>query len=233
MTRLAVLTDLHYGTTPDPDQSGEHALEFLNRAITLLNTRLQPDILLLGGDLIHDPDAPNAKTLCMELRKALDQLHHPWLAVPGNHDLPPDSFYQVFERPAPAVDVNTLRILPIVDPEAPGWNAERQDADLQAMISLTLDHTGPVAILQHMSLHPPDTQAARFNLTNAETVIQTMHEANIHLSISGHYHPGFTLQKGPIHFIGCRALCEAPHPLTLINLAPNQPPRITEHSLNA
>ena len=233
MTRLAVLTDLHYGITPKPDQSGERALEFLERAVHQLNTSLKPDMALLAGDLLHDPDAANAIELCRELKTVLQKLDAPYLVIPGNHDLPPASFYEVFDQPATAVDIKELRILPMLDPETPGWNAERQTTDLDAMTSLTADHPGPVAILQHMSLHPPATDAAPFNLTNADQVIEIMHTASIHLSISGHHHAGFQLQDGPIHFIGCRALCEPPHPLTCINLTPEGNPLITEHTLDA
>ncbi len=232
MLRLAVITDLHQTSTRHrPDQQGDRAIYFLTHIVAALNESIAPDIVLVAGDIINDPAASDAIERCHVLNGILSHLDAPRIVIPGNHDLAPADFYKIFPRPAVFTDIGHLRILSLVDPEEPGSNARRTADGLDLMRLARDDHSGSIAVLQHMSLHPPHTEFSPFNLTNAEDVIDTMTEARIGLSISGHHHAGFHCTQEGISFISCRALCEEPHPVTLIEWDGESPPVNREWSL--
>ena len=76
MTGRAIhISDLHRGANESPE---------VDAALTALVAELAPSVVIVTGDLSNRGRAA-------ELRRArtlLDALPAPWLAVPGNHDLP-------------------------------------------------------------------------------------------------------------------------------------------------
>ena len=83
MTRLAFLTDLHFGYE-------RHELR--GALITAVNAT-QPDLVVCAGDLAHRA----RRGLLSAGRRLLDELDAPWFVVPGNHDVP---LYNVVARMA-------------------------------------------------------------------------------------------------------------------------------------
>lgn len=79
--RIAHLSDLHFGRT-DPT-----AVDALGRAIEAL----APDLVVVSGDLTQRAQHDEFRAA----RAFLDALKAPWLAVPGNHDVPA---WEVWER---------------------------------------------------------------------------------------------------------------------------------------
>lgn len=81
MTRLAHLSDLHFGT----DAPG--------LAVVLADRlrRIAPDLVIVSGDLTQRARPSQFRAA----RAFLDGLGLPWLAVPGNHDIP---LYMLPER---------------------------------------------------------------------------------------------------------------------------------------
>jgi 3',5'-cyclic AMP phosphodiesterase CpdA len=73
--RLLHLSDLHSGTVEDP------AVE---RAVTLLIERSEPQLIVASGDLTHRGRAEQHERAAA----FLSRLGPPVLAVPGNHDIP-------------------------------------------------------------------------------------------------------------------------------------------------
>jgi len=71
-TRAALISDLHLGVYKDPG--------FMARLAARLNA-LQPDCVLIAGDLLYAPDAP-----LDALFAGLKGIHSPVYAVLGNHD---------------------------------------------------------------------------------------------------------------------------------------------------
>jgi len=100
------------------------------RTVCRLNKLVQPDITVILGDVIDDGSSPDAEKNLLHIRSILDKLHSPYITVPGNHDNSPEAFYQVFARPNDIEDVAGLRLLSFVDQEMPGYNARRNDRDL-------------------------------------------------------------------------------------------------------
>lgn len=74
MRRIAHLSDLHFGT--EPERLAENLLACL--------ARLAPDLVVITGDLTQRARAWQFR----RARAFLDALPAPWLAVPGNHDVP-------------------------------------------------------------------------------------------------------------------------------------------------
>jgi 3',5'-cyclic AMP phosphodiesterase CpdA len=83
--RLLHLSDLHTGTLEDP------AVE---RAVTLLIERTQPELIVASGDLTHRGRREQHARAAAFLRR----LGPPVLAIPGNHDIP-WAFPARFTRP--------------------------------------------------------------------------------------------------------------------------------------
>ena len=122
---IAILNDLHFGVSEGAARKCEYAQIFLKRAVRRLNQLIRPDIVLVLGDLLNDGESPDAVERLHALRKVLDTLDAPYLAIPGNHDPAPDDFYAVFARPADMVDIGGVRFLPFLDAACPGCNARR------------------------------------------------------------------------------------------------------------
>jgi 3',5'-cyclic AMP phosphodiesterase CpdA len=74
-TRLLHLSDLHTGTTEDPDVA---------RALTTLIGRTEPELIVASGDLTHRGRRDQHERAAQLLRS----FGLPLLAIPGNHDIP-------------------------------------------------------------------------------------------------------------------------------------------------
>ena len=85
MTRIVHLSDLHYGRDrPELEQPLLDCIHGLN-----------PDLVAISGDFTQ-----RARVSQFErARSFLDRLHHPWMAVPGNHDTPLDNLWVRLLRP--------------------------------------------------------------------------------------------------------------------------------------
>ncbi|WP_042703261.1 metallophosphoesterase, partial [Azospirillum sp. B506] len=81
MKRLAHISDLHFGRI---DQRVVDGL--------LADLRAQaPDLIIISGDFVQRAKARHFE----EARVFLEKLPFPYMAVPGNHDIP---VYNVFKR---------------------------------------------------------------------------------------------------------------------------------------
>jgi len=180
---------------------------------------IRPDAVVILGDLIDDGRAADATERLQALKGIVDLLEAPTIVIPGNHDVEPDRFYEIFERPAETIDIGPVRFLPFVDPEEPGWNARRLPHDLERMARARAGHAGPIVALQHVPLFPPGSTPCPHAYTNAEDIVRAMEDHAITLSLSGHYHKGTeTIRQGGSTYVNVKALCEAPFNVTLVQL---------------
>lgn len=217
--KIAAISDIHLAATDaEPTRRCHLADLLLQRAVNRVNTVIRPDLTLLLGDIIESGRAPEADAQWARLREILDGLASPWLALPGNHDADPAAFYRHFPDPGDVCEVAGARFLRFLDPEAPGWNAVRTEAGLEQMAA-GRNHDGPVIMLQHCSLFPPETSDCPFHYTNAADIVARMPGSGITLAISGHYHAGVDLIRHPAgSFIITPALCEPPFSFLEIDL---------------
>lgn len=215
--RIAVITDVHFSARPvEMDiRKGQWGDVLLQRTVYLLNRYIKPDVTVVLGDLLNDHEDAEARDLLRTTRKVLDKLTMPWLAIPGNHDPDPQTFYTIFDQ-VDHLDVKGTRIVTFDDAEQPHHNAHRSDADFARMASLAAEHHGPLVAVQHVPTCEPRT-IANYGYTNHEQVNAAMREHGYTLSIAGHDHAGVELQAYEgTQILGVRALCETPYPFAVV-----------------
>jgi histidinol phosphatase-like PHP family hydrolase len=222
--RLAVISDTHFHhdrSVAFGSRRGGIADLLLLRAVQRLNRFVQPDLVVVLGDLVNDGTLPQADEQFQTLRRVLDLLRMPWIALPGNHDGAPARFFHHFPPPPAAVDVAGVRFLSFIDPEEPGYNARRLTRDLERLDQARWDGwKGPVVSLQHVPLFPPGRHACPYNYVNATEIMERMERGGITLALGGHYHAGIDLFCcGAQHFAAAPALCEAPFPYLVLDIA--------------
>ncbi len=211
--RIAIIADLHRQTY-DPggaaQRQGYFADIFLLRTVHRLNRFIRPDVTLVLGDLLDEPNAGRAARLLAGLRRILDLLESPCIVLPGNHDPAPDVFYRTMPRPPEQMDVQGVRLLPFADQQTEGYNARRSAPDIARLAAARRDFNGPIVTVQHVPLSPPGRSACPYNYANAPDIISAMRAQGINFAISGHYHRGMELADAGMTFIAAPALCEQP-----------------------
>lgn len=215
---LAVISDVH-DAPAGAGHAGEYGQILLTRAVRRLNRFIRPDAVVVLGDLLEDPEAPDAMDRLRRLKGVLDLLEAPVVVIPGNHDPEPDRFYQVFERPPEQIDVAGVRLVPFVDPPEPGYHARRTPYDLERMRLARRGHSGPILCLQHVPVLPPGETPSPYGYTNIDQVLAAMEEAGITLAVGGHYHPGTALvRRGRSAYLAVKALFQEPFTFTLLRI---------------
>jgi 3',5'-cyclic AMP phosphodiesterase CpdA len=196
MTRLAHITDLHFGAE-DPAVVAALAAE--------LNAD-PPDLVAVSGDLTQGARLREFRAA----RAFLDSLSAPWLAVPGNHDISPYNLLERFTDPY-------LRWRRIIAQEtAPRWrngqvavfglNSARRlglnwdwsrgrvtHRRLQALIA-DLDAV-PAALVRivvvHHPLLGPEGDISVPVVGGAERALRLMAAHGVSLILAGHLHRGY------------------------------------------
>ena len=223
MPRIAVIADLHYSqtviTTCRVKRWGHAIPGLLDTALQKLNRETQPDVLLLAGDIVNDA---NDTILLHTLRKHFDSVSCPWFAIPGNHDPSPDLFYRIFPPCPDYMDIQGVRIIPFpYDLQTATYQAFRTKKEISRLQQLAADKH-PSVMLQHVPLFPPGRVCCPYNYENAEQIISAAQNCNVRLSISGHFHAGFSpFYDAPFPILAVPALCECNFPFAVIDLDEN------------
>lgn len=212
---IAVLTDFHYSDQPNPDRPerrGEIVDLIFQKAVERLNKTIKPDVTVLGGDLIENPDSPLAKSLLGKLQEVASSLESKVIAIAGNHDPDVNTFYEIFDRPEDYLDIGGIRLIPFLDKQEPEYNASRNKTDLQRMEKLSSSFSGPIVYLQHVPIFPPGTSDCQDVYLNVEEILEVIRSLeNTTLSVSGHFHRGVDLfNEGKDWFVVVPALYEIP-----------------------
>ncbi len=222
--RLAVVADIHYGdrlNLNNPKRQGLEGARLFNRVLRYLAAEGWPDALIVAGDLIDcaGEDDLTVEARLDELAEILAAVPVPVIAIPGNHDLPPEEFYRHLPPLPEFFEINGARIIPFLDPERPGYNAERLPEELDRFDRASAGFSGPLIAVQHVPLFPPGTDAAPYRYWNAEEIIRKMHATGCALSISGHHHSGSEMVfDGQSSFVCVPALCEPPFSFARVEL---------------
>ncbi|MFW6060367.1 MAG: metallophosphoesterase [Phycisphaeraceae bacterium] len=231
---IAVLSDMHFGDPPTiAARRGEFGAELLRRAVERFNRFIQPDLVLVLGDLLDDPEAERAEADLKEMRAILDPLACPSVVIPGNHDPAAERFYEVIERPGEMMDFGgRVRVLPFVDPEAPGYHAQRVDADLARLRAARRDgFDGFVIAAQHVPVRPRGAEL-KHTFTNLDAVLEAVHAGGVDLCVAGHSHQACeSVHERRCGFFAVGALCEAPHAYALITLDDENTPTVRKENL--
>jgi hypothetical protein len=209
---LLVLTDLHYIHAADDvctieERNCALGPALIHRALQdLQTTGVQPDALLLLGDLVNNGLAAGADEDLFEYVQAAHEVDLPLLALPGNHDGDYARFVDLLGCPAGLHHLGGYGFLIFHDHVAPDHATTRPEETLDLPQQIAGQHPGLLLIaLQHNPLHPRIEHEYPFMPTNVDQILQSYREANVLLSLSGHYHPG-----QPAHQVGLTTYCTLP-----------------------
>lgn len=221
--RFAVLTDTHFVNHDRSAAVGSRRAGLADiialRAVHRLNRFLKPDLVVVLGDLVNDGDAPDGAEQLSTMRSAFDLLACPVIYVPGNHDGTANTFYSVFPKPPPYVDVAGVRFVSFVDLEEPGYNARRAPENVDLLTQARAGWAGPLVTLQHVPLFPPGLCDCPYNYVDGADILADMTTNGVQLCVAGHYHPGCDLfRTDETAFLIAPALCEAPFSFLIVDM---------------
>ncbi len=203
-----------------PCRRGDIALNLLGAAADFLNGEYNPDLVIFAGDLLNDPVRTD---LLPAASLHLARLHAPLIALPGNHAPAPEIFYRTIPRPPEYLDVGGIRFIPFYcAPERPCYNTFRTPEETERMCRLAHEFQRISVSVQHVPLFRPGQGGSRYNYENADALLDAMRDANIRLTLSGHYHAGMKpVSDGFTTAIAAPALCEMPFRFVTFELEPD------------
>lgn len=189
MMRLVQLTDLHLLADPSALYRGQATRAHFLAALKLA-LRLQPDLLLLTGDLAEDEQLATYQWLFQQLNNS--GLNWQWL--PGNHDNPelmdsfsPTDFHQQTQH---------WQILGL-NSHLPNQTQGELDRKQLERLKLALTNPKPLLIALH---HPPVAVNSQWKdaiaLQNSAAFWKLLKDQNhARLVIFGHVHQAFSSSK--------------------------------------
>lgn len=186
--RLALLSDLHFGRAqPDLVPPLLAALE-----------AAEPDRIVIAGDFVQRARAAQFRMA----RGFVDRLPAPWIAVPGNHDIPlfnlparllhPRRAYQrwIAEDTEPMLDTDAALVIGLDTTHR--WSRQRgkvREAQIDRVARLIRDNRGtrvPV-IAAHHPFHQGEAVEKQLML-GAGRALEAWAEAGPHVILTGHLH---------------------------------------------
>ncbi|MDZ4395038.1 metallophosphoesterase [Cypionkella sp.] len=188
MTRLLHLTDLHFGLHRPELVQPLHDAVLLNR----------PDVVVVSGDLTQ-------RALAGQFRAAMAFLRGlgvPFMAIPGNHDLPVFNPlarllnpFGAYRRGAardltPVLSIGRLRLFGVNTADPLQWRggvARMDEVDWVCRAMLE----GPTDVTNILVCHHPFEEPAGFErgeTANAQAATQKLIDAGLHAILSGHLH---------------------------------------------
>lgn len=212
MTRLIHLTDLHFGL---------HRTALVEPLIARLNAA-QAELIVIGGDLAHRARGAQFQAA----RALLDRLTAPWIAVPGNHDVPlwnlparlltPFAAYRRAISPdlAPMRDVGPLRVIGINSTDPMAWQrGQITPAEIARVTDLIRARPAAIPVI---ALHHPLIQRPAITkelAQGAPEAVAAFEGAGAQIVLSGHIHiwdTGGMLGEGRpmLHIQGGTGLCD-------------------------
>lgn len=202
MTRLALIADLHFG------RENKVLLPHLHAAIT----DARPDYVVIAGDFVQRARPAHFKPA----RAFVNRLTVPWIAVPGNHDIPlynivsrllwPRSAYRRYISPETEPMLQTDRATLIgVDTTDPS-RVQRgliDDAQIDRVSAEIKKDDGRLAVIvAHHPFHQ-NPEAEKKLMRGAGRALEEWSDCGPHVILSGHLHSflaePFVTRKGAGH----------------------------------
>ncbi|MBV9811672.1 MAG: metallophosphoesterase [Acetobacteraceae bacterium] len=196
MTRIAHLTDLHFGAEDPPVVAG---------LLAELNAD-PPDLIAISGDLTMGARRREFGAA----RAFLDALVAPWLAVPGNHDISPYRLWQRFTDPyrrwrqfvgprtEPDWRDDTVAVFGLNTAHRAGWHWDWSRGSvtrtrlhsLLARMRATPPALARVVVAHHPLLPPLDAPGTPV-AGGATAALRALGDAGVNLVLAGHLHRGY------------------------------------------
>lgn len=233
--RIAHLSDLHLrhhlpGTARIEARRSRAMPTLLQLALDQIKLH-SPDLLVVSGDLIDYPfdgfdDPATQQQGRADLELIADLLATsalPLAIVHGNHDHPA-LFDAVFGHFPLTQTLDGYTIHCFHDDEGPDHVPVRKGASQERFERALAETDGPPQIhVQHYIVWPERNEEYPHTYGQGAAMREAIIAAGtVRLVLSGHYHRGVPLfcDKG-VYFATAEALCEAPHPFYLYDLAPD------------
>ncbi len=187
MTRLLHLSDLHYGK--DRAELEEPLLDAVRRT--------DPDLVVISGDFTQRARIGQFR----RARAFLDQLHCPWLAVPGNHDTPLDNLWMRLTAPwvryrraidpvlEPRYEDDGMVVVGVNTVNRFSWQRGRLSPRRIARACEGFATAGPrarIVVLHHPLQHGPEVEKRL--MRGAAQALQRFAGCGTQIVLSGHLH---------------------------------------------
>lgn len=212
VTTLAHISDLHF------DRVDAQIVQRLSADLK----SLKPDLVVVSGDLTQRARHGQYRNA----RKFLDGLNLPWLAVPGNHDIPLwkawARFLHPFRRFHEHITAEHVPTWQGSDAWVCGLNSARpltltrgfwKDGKLSSRSLISLGHKAAEArgvrvLTIHHPIIPPPDQSPHRTLLDPERTLKVLDRVGIDVVLSGHLHSSY-FGDARTHFVtvGRSILC--------------------------
>jgi hypothetical protein len=241
--RLLHLSDLHLraalpGTSDRPERLSRKSPALLERLAARISA-IAPDAIAVTGDLLDVPkpflhgkiaDAAERAAIATAaesdyrfVRRWLDGLGLPFIALPGNHDAY-DLFESVFSECAREQVVGGVRLIAFHDREQADNVPHRLDGEaLRFRTALEADDGHPQVHLQHFVTRPALEFDYPYNYPDAHEMGSAIGQSGRVLAVlAGHYHVGgFLRDETGVCYSIAPAFCIAPHPVRIFDYDDN------------
>ena len=202
------ITDTHIQADPAATFDGIDAAATLTTVLEHIRLHELPDLMLLTGDLVHDPDEPSYSRL-LDLLKPMSV---PIYAIPGNHDDPVVMTSVLtapvrHEREVQLADWRILLLNSWLEGEHAGYLPETELDWLHGRLDAHPDT--PTLIALH---HPPVTIGSPWmdamGLQNAGDLLAILDsQPQVAAVIWGHIHQRFESERNGVQLLGSPSTC--------------------------
>jgi len=191
VTTLLHISDLHFGRPYRPD---------LGNAVLELEKSLSPQLTICSGDIVQWCES---KTSWNQAEAFFSQFTAPYLAIPGNHDIPRAFFWKRFTRIYESFhqalgckedSVFTADGLCVVGlSSAAAWSADlgfinAKQLDWMASVFEQCPEGTLKVVVQHQAPKPLRRGWLRTHCWGASRALDRYLNAHVHLILSGHNH---------------------------------------------
>jgi len=215
--RIIQMTDTHIGANESFIFNGVSTLTSLSRVVGMILEQEQPDVVLVTGDLVHDP-VPAAYSILME---QLVRLEVPVCCLPGNHDDPVlmekilNSNNVCTDKKIRINDWVILMLNSYLSGSHGGGLADTELQFLEQQLTAHLQQSILIAVHHHpVRIYSPWMDAIM--LKNPDKFFSVIDRfTSVKAVIWGHIHQQFEVQRAGVELWGCPSTCAQFKPETL------------------
>jgi 3',5'-cyclic AMP phosphodiesterase CpdA len=230
--RVAVVADPHVAEGRGTWKMAHRSKTLFARAVTAANAA---DAAVLAGDLTGD----GRRDSFAAVDEVLADLAVPWVAVPGNHDVPkrfdshdglPVSGFQrrytesPFARAVGPVTLVGLNTASMPDERLRAtWGGRVGERDRAWLAETLADAETPVVICHHNVATLPENPGGKwlnFPLRDADAVREVLTDHGVGLVVSGHHHVPAVADHGGTTEILAPATCSYPQAMLSLEFGP-------------
>lgn len=185
MTRLVLLSDLHFGM---------HRTTLTAPLLVAVNDA-RPDLVVIAGDMTHR----GRTSQFAQAASFLTAISAPWIAVPGNHDVPLYNLLARLRRPyrnwqrwisadlAPRRDAGTVRVIGANSVDPMVWQRGKiGPTTIRRITGALSDELTNLIVLHHPLEQLPQVDKAL--MQGAPAALAAFQDAGAQIAITGHLH---------------------------------------------